>query len=84
MRKKKITFIQALVLAAFIILALGSSSSQPTTSSSSRYSPDAYSTPSKPGSGVCASCGGKGYIMRNGQKETCVCGGSGKATSFPN
>lgn len=47
-------------------------------------STDAYSTPVQPNSGTCAACGGRGYIIRNGQKETCSpCNGTGKAVSFP-
>lgn len=79
----KKTFFSIAILAFFFIVAIGSESSSNTTSSSrnSSYGSDAYSSPSR--SGVCYACGGRGYIMRNGIKETCVCGGSGKSTSFP-
>lgn len=78
----KKTIISIAILAFFFIAAVGSGSSSSTTSSSSSRSSDAYSSPSR--SEVCYACGGRGYIMRNGVKETCVCGGSGKSTSFPN
>ncbi len=77
------TFFSIIVLVFFIFAAVSSESSSSFTNSGSSYSSDAYSTPSRPNSGICAACGGKGYIMRNGQRETCVCGGSGKAVSFP-
>lgn len=78
------------VIAALLVCAMQScdtpsyTSSYSSYGSSSSYSRDAYSTPTKPNSGTCEACGGKGYVMRNGQKETCVCGGTGKAVSFPN
>lgn len=56
----------------------------PTGYNNNSYQTDAYSTPVQPSSGACAVCGGRGYITRNGQKETCgPCGGTGKAVAFP-
>lgn len=78
----KKTIVSTAIFAFFLIAAVGSSSSNYSSSSSNRsYSSDAYSTPAS--KGTCYACGGRGYIMRNGAKETCVCGGSGKSTSFP-
>lgn len=79
--KKEILSVTILVL--FFIAAVGSGSSSSTINSSrsSHYSSDAYSTPAA--SGICNACGGRGYITRNGNRETCACGGTGKAISFP-
>lgn len=83
----KKTVVSMVILALFFIAAVSCESSSSTTNSSysSRsYSSDAYSI-SLPVSDntTCRACGGRGYIMRNGIKETCVCGGSGKAVPFP-
>lgn len=78
--KKKIF----MILGCFALFMLWSCYLPTYSSSGNRsYDSDAYSTPTSPNSGTCTACGGRGYIMRNGQKETCVCGGTGKATSFP-
>ena len=76
------TILSIIVLAFFILAATGSESSS-IVSKGSSYGSDAYSTPSQPHSETCAACGGRGYIIRDGVKETCVCGGTGKATPFP-
>lgn len=80
---KKI-FVSTVILAIYLIAAVGSESASSFTnySSSNGYSSDAYSRPVSDNS-TCYACGGRGYIMRNGVKETCVCGGTGKSTSFP-
>lgn len=74
-----------IVLAFFILAATGSeSTSNFTRSSSSGSSWDAYSKPVEPGSKSCSICGGRGYTIRNGEKEYCrPCKGTGKAVSFP-
>ena len=82
--KKVVLFI----MAAFFVCALSSCGSSGYTSSygsySSSSSTDAYSKPTQQGSTECAACGGRGWITRNGQRETCgACGGTGKAVSFP-
>ena len=83
MEKKKSNFImQIMSIAFFAIIALGSAQATYPTGGNSGSSNDMYSQPAK--EGECAVCGGRGYIIRNGVKETCsACGGTGKATSFP-
>ena len=80
----KRTIASIFILTLFFIVALGSGSSYSTIDEGRSYGSDAYSTPSRPYSGTCAACGGKGYITRNGNRETCVCGGTGKSVPFPN
>ena len=79
------TTLSIIVLAFFFLAAVGSGSSSSTTNSSqSGSSWDAYSIPVSPSSGACGICGGRGYTLRNGVKETCYpCNGTGKAVSFP-
>lgn len=79
------TILSFIVFAFFILAAMGCASySNITRSSSSRSGWDAYSVPVESGSKSCAICGGRGYTIRNGVKETCKpCSGTGKAVSFP-
>ncbi len=70
MAKKISVLLQISLIALFVLIAFGSSTQQKSMSSSN--------------SSRCACCGGRGYIIRNGVKETCFpCNGTGQAVSFP-
>lgn len=79
MAKKTSVLLQISLIAVFVLIAFGSGTQRKSMSSSNSSHSDAYERPVPPNSDICACCGGRGYIIRDGVKETCFpCKGTGK------